>query len=60
MDINKPVQVSIEKELHICPQCGYKDGFHTSFVRLTKDKCNIILICPSCHAQFDPNWTAVV
>ncbi len=60
MENKKPVQVSIEKELHICPQCGYEDGFHTSFVRRTKDQCNIILICPSCHARFDPNWTADV
>jgi len=52
----KPVSIKIEKELHVCPQCGYDDGFHTSFVRLTKETCRIILICPSCHARYDPDW----
>jgi len=54
---NKPKPISIDKELHVCPNCGYDDGFHTSFVRLTKETCNIILICPSCHARYDPDWT---
>ncbi|GJQ58492.1 MAG: hypothetical protein D8M57_08785 [Candidatus Scalindua sp. AMX11] len=52
----KPEEILIEKELHICPQCGYGDGFHTSFVRLTKEKCKVILICPNCHSRYDPNW----
>ncbi|MDR4498012.1 MAG: hypothetical protein MRK02_08870 [Candidatus Scalindua sp.] len=51
-----PKPVSIDKELYICPQCGYEDGFHTSFVRQTEETCKIILICPSCHSRFDPNW----
>ncbi|MDO8141845.1 MAG: hypothetical protein Q6358_10140 [Candidatus Brocadiales bacterium] len=51
-----PKPVSVKKELHICPQCGYDDGFHTSFVRITKETCKIILICPSCHAKYDPDW----
>jgi len=51
-----PVSIEIEKELHICPSCGYDDGFHTSFVRTTKETCKIILICPSCHARYDPDW----
>ena len=33
----KPEQITIEEELHICPECGYEDGFHTSFVRQTKN-----------------------
>jgi len=56
LDKTKPQPISIEKELHVCPQCGYDDGFHTSFVRTTKDTCKIILICPSCHARYDPDW----
>ncbi len=29
----EPEQITIGEELHICPDCGYEDGFHTSFVR---------------------------
>jgi len=51
----KPEQITIGEEFHICPDCGYEDGFHTSYVRQTKEQCKIILICPSCHARFDPD-----
>ncbi len=57
---SKPVSIKIGKELNICPQCGYDDGFHTSFVRITKGACKIILICPSCHARYDPDWKAEI
>ena len=56
MDNKKPKPISIEKELHVCPECSYEDGFHTSFLRVTKKTCKIILICPSCHARYDPEW----
>ncbi|MDR4504366.1 MAG: hypothetical protein MRK01_06170 [Candidatus Scalindua sp.] len=56
MKNSKPEKILIEKELHICPQCGYEDGFHTSFIRQTKEKCMVVLICPSCHSRFDPSW----
>ncbi|HHT9130831.1 MAG TPA: hypothetical protein ACFYEC_08220 [Candidatus Brocadiaceae bacterium] len=56
MNNNAPKPVSIEKEFHVCPQCGYEDGFHTSFLRIKKETCKIILICPSCHARYDPGW----
>ncbi len=36
---NKPEQITIEEELHICPECGYEDGFHTSFVRQAEEQC---------------------
>ncbi|MDR4507048.1 MAG: hypothetical protein MRJ65_02215 [Candidatus Brocadiaceae bacterium] len=56
MEKKVPTPIFIEKELHICPECGYEDGFHTSFVRITKETGKIILICPSCHARYDPQW----
>ena len=56
MDNEKPEQITIEEELHVCPECGYEDGFHTSFVWQAKEQCKIALICPSYHARFDPNW----
>ncbi len=52
----KPDQITIGEELRICLECGYEDGFHTSFERQTKEQCKIILICPSCHTRFDPDW----
>ena len=60
MDNKKPKPISIEKELHVCPKCSYDDGFHTSFLRVTKKTCKIILICPRCHARYDPDWTVEV
>ncbi len=56
MGNKKPEQITIGEELYVCPECGYEDGFHTSFVRQAKEQCKIILICPSCHARFDPDW----
>lgn len=32
-----------------------QNGFHTSFVRQAREQCEIILICLSCHASFDPD-----
>jgi uncharacterized protein (UPF0212 family) len=60
LDDKVPKPVSIETELHICPQCGYEDGFHTSFIRVTKETCKIILICPACHTRYDPDWMVKV
>ena len=42
----------IENELHACPECNYKAGFHVSFIR-EDDKLRIVLICPSCQARLD-------
>ena len=56
-------------ELHICPKCGYKDGFHVSFVRVntggTPKKApeapyRVILICPECGARYDAGWTCTL
>jgi hypothetical protein len=56
----------VEDELHICPDCGYERGFHTSFisvqatrdtpVRSTRDVYRVILICPECGARYDIGW----
>ena len=48
-------KITLQGTIDTCPTCGYTDGFHISFdVRI--DRINIILICPECHARFDPNW----
>jgi hypothetical protein len=58
--------IAVEKELHICPACGYERGFHSSFVstagdrdstvRSTRDVCRVIIICPECGARYDIGW----
>lgn len=49
--------VLIGEELKECPQCGYADGFHSMF-KGAGDKVKWLLICPSCHAVFDPGLIA--
>jgi len=53
-------------ELHTCPACGYRLGFHTSFLSASANKNNpikstrevyrVILICPECGARYDVGW----
>jgi predicted RNA-binding Zn-ribbon protein involved in translation (DUF1610 family) len=60
------VNLKVDKELHICPACGYELGFHTSFqsvhpgsdtpVKSTRIVYRVILICPECGARFDVGW----
>ena len=47
MDNKKPEQITIEEELHICPECGYEDGFHTSFVRDKPAAFNVLFQVPN-------------
>jgi hypothetical protein len=65
-DPRKITVITVEKELHTCPECGYERGFHVSFastagdrdspVRSTRDVCRVILICPECGARYDSGW----
>ena len=58
--------IRLEKELRICPHCGYERGFHTSFVnihaekpepfRCTQEVYRVILICPECGSRYDIGW----
>lgn len=49
-------KITIKGITDTCPTCGYTDGFHVAF-KDHLDKLKIILICPECHARFDPTWT---
>ena len=41
-----------------CPECGYKDGFHSVFLGLNTSKpAKWLLICPMCSAKFDIGLT---
>ena len=63
--------IRIGTELHTCPNCGYRLGFHVSFLRVTpgnesspyrstNEVHRIILICPECGARFNPGWNVAV
>lgn len=59
-------EIKVDAELHICPNCGYDHGFHTSFVNTETAKDNpvkstrplfrVILICPNCGSRYDAGW----
>ena len=56
--MNKEIKkLSLDKSVDTCPVCQYGDGFHVSF-KVNDGAINIILICPDCHARFDPQWEA--
>jgi len=51
IEVNK---IKIEKELRVCPNCGYEDGFHSMFERIEDgQEFSWKLICPNCHKIFD-------
>ena len=39
-------------EFRVCPECGYKRGFHTTYKK-EEDKFKVIFICPHCGSAFD-------
>jgi predicted RNA-binding Zn-ribbon protein involved in translation (DUF1610 family) len=65
-DPKEIISLTVEDEFHICPDCGYALGFHTSFisinagrdnpVRSTREVWRVILICPECGARYDVGW----
>ena len=50
-------KVSMNEEFKICPECGYRDGFHSMFKK-EGDDTKWLFICPSCHSVFDIGLTA--
>lgn len=55
-DSVKPVrELGLGSELVVCPDCGYKRGFHNTFEPV-KDAFRIIQCCPICGAKFDVGW----
>lgn len=49
------IEKTIDEEFHICDKCGYKLGFHVSFVKSEKG-FEIVLICPNCGQKYKINW----
>lgn len=52
---DKVHKIKFEDEFRTCPQCGYRDGFHTMLER-DGDGVKWLFICPSCHAIFDVGY----
>ncbi len=46
-------KVEIKKSFKVCPNCGYRDGFHIMLERKGKKRIAMKLICPSCSVVFD-------
>jgi len=51
---DKPIiKKTISNEFMICETCGYKDGFHTYFIRIDKNKLKLNYKCPECGQRYD-------
>jgi len=50
------ISIDIDGEFKVCPSCGYKDGFHSMFMKEV-DATKWLFICPSCHSVFDIGLT---
>ena len=46
--------IKVEKVLKVCPNCGYKNGFHAMFEKIgASTSFSWKLICPNCKKIFD-------
>jgi hypothetical protein len=50
----KPIKM--KDEFKKCPECEYKDGFHSMFKK-DGNATKWLFICPSCHSIFDIGLT---
>jgi predicted RNA-binding Zn-ribbon protein involved in translation (DUF1610 family) len=50
-------RVEVQGEFRVCPDCGYRDGFHSMF-RADGEVVRWLFICPDCHRIFDIGYTA--
>ena len=48
--------IEMKDELKKCPECGYKNGFHSMF-RKDNKTTKWLFICPECHSIFDIGFT---
>jgi len=49
-------KIEFKDKFDVCPDCGYKDGFHSIFKK-EGDTTHWLFICPSCHSIFDIGFT---
>jgi len=43
-------------EVRVCPDCGYRRGFHFTFLANDGGSREAVLCCPECGARFDVGW----
>ena len=43
-------------EVRVCPDCGYRRGFHVTFPDDDGGSRPAVLCCPECGARFDIGW----
>jgi transposase-like protein len=48
--------ITMKDEFKDCPECGYKDGFHSMFKK-DDNTTKWLFICPSCRSIFDIGFT---
>jgi len=49
-------RMKMKDQFKDCPECGYKDGFHSMF-KTDENSIQWLFICPSCHSIFDIGFT---
>ena len=50
----KVIKIAEGDGFTVCPNCGYKDGFHSVFENFKPDgEADWYLICPKCSAKYD-------
>lgn len=53
------IEKKIEEKFHICDICGYKKGFHISFIK-QEESLEVVLICPNYGQQHKLNWNIIL
>lgn len=56
MSARKIHKLKMSDEFKTCPECGYRDGFHSA-LRKQGSETLWLFVCPSCDAVFDIGFT---
>ncbi|MEN6342768.1 MAG: hypothetical protein ABFC89_09440 [Methanospirillum sp.] len=57
MEDVKPVRpLDPAGEVRVCPDCGYRRGFHVTFLADDGGGSMAVLCCPECGARFEIGW----
>jgi Zn finger protein HypA/HybF involved in hydrogenase expression len=49
-------RIEMKDEFKNCPDCGYRQGFHSMFKK-DNEAIKWLFICPACHSVFDLGFT---
>ncbi len=54
-------KIEPQREIYLCPSCGYANGFHVSFQFNQKNwEAEVYLICPGCQSRFRIGWKVAI